>query len=1159
MGEISFKYDTHFKPIHEFSFKYWFEKSIEYSFAYQRYVAFSDTSIFNSPVAITKVATGLSQLYDLFVDKGSHSITYFSLIQSFNELKYDTKDETLSFTSKIKKETEYNNLCHITIPHLLMHMYSDIDFFKKANNWKLELLLQNVWFSMKNNLNIFENTYTLNKYTCMDIYQQKHLKYLFDKELSLYNIFGAKLQNKHTHKKILNVFKEQLLQYKIPITNVIQQINLYHSIYNDTITNSCDLAHNNNKMSNLLDIEELTNKEKQAQLASSHLLYKRYNDIDLLGLISSYKIPFNANKIKNFEPIIRPINKSFYQKEFCMYIYDSPLCIFDIDTFTTQERKYGFTIKSEQVYRSFKNLNTYKKEYNIIKLNNEINLYDEFLWLNTVKDNISNFSNIFLNKKVIQLQEYNDLYSLSIMHTNIKYLKEGHQIKKRSNQMSFNENIDFISKNSSMMTIRDSSVFNYKDNKKMDILFSSVWIDKESYSETLYEQQLMFSKNESMSTIYRKMQQFLKQKIITDAPDIESVIKYRIPVDYSNTLHSNFKGMIIPISKVRNQAYINSIDSKIRKLVKRGYLENSLSFSVIPKNSYIQTLDLFCDKQEHEAFLEYKNIHISKAKIHVAINKDKFITENPIDVCVEPQIWINKTEVNTFITDSIWIKKQANKAQIKNIIDASVTSRDTYCYNTLFVDKMPQVCYYDYGMTWADKSFLKTQLHQLHAIDKSNKSAIVLDCVSPFIKKEIDAFYNYGVFNDKIIKNSAIFKEMDTVQKLNKDCGLHPNDFGNWAWVYETPDPFDGINYGIDELLLPENDTRYEGFEDIIFNKETMMPRNPVKQIDENTFIAKYPIRHPLSSKYANVAVDYDKSAINFENYYGIEIRIMHTVFLKFYRIWQSKIFEFGTMTMVQSVKLILEYLYSWIMEYFPLEEIEQALRVFKLIRWYGESSIIQNSQYIVSYEYGTLESKLNTGECMIPNNLGPDNSTMYVDNKLGVIRNDPNLLRISNAYVEFYINNKKNTAFTFSLSNTIGSVNIYINEVLVDTISKSALNLTYELPYTGDINVVRIEKEAAHNLNATFYIGNIKIPNGTFKELSIDFDPTLKAGNKPLNEIAKKMIAAANLYDNREEVYDAIRKGNLGINELYKKLTEYWELHHQGKSKGKRLTIKEI
>jgi hypothetical protein len=266
---------------------------------------------------------------------------------------------------------------------------------------------------------------------------------------------------------------------------------------------------------------------------------------------------------------------------------------------------------------------------------------------------------------------------------------------------------------------------------------------------------------------------------------------------------------------------------------------------------------------------------------------------------------------------------------------------------------------------------------------------------------------------------------------------------------------------------------------------------------------------------------------------------------------------------MTQSVKLMLEYMYAWIMEYYPLEQTEQALRVLKLIRWYGETSIIQNSQYIVSYEYDTLYSKLNTGECLIPNDLDKDsNDTMYIDKHLGIIRNNPAYVGNTNdidAYVTFYIDNKKNSTFTFSLSNTIGSVNIYINDALVDTVSQSALNLTYKLPYTGDTNVVKIVKTAANNLNNKFFIGNIKVPNCTYKELNIEYDPTLKAGNKPLSDIAYKMVAYANIYEDREAIYEILRKSNLGNSEIYKHLLDYWNNHHSYKEKGKRLTIKEI
>ena len=72
MGEISFRYMRKYEPVYEAVFKYWFADSKEYSFAYQRYIALSDTSIFNDPVAISKVATGFYSLHDLFVDKVIH-------------------------------------------------------------------------------------------------------------------------------------------------------------------------------------------------------------------------------------------------------------------------------------------------------------------------------------------------------------------------------------------------------------------------------------------------------------------------------------------------------------------------------------------------------------------------------------------------------------------------------------------------------------------------------------------------------------------------------------------------------------------------------------------------------------------------------------------------------------------------------------------------------------------------------------------------------------------------------------------------------------------------------------------------------------------------------------------------------------------------------
>lgn len=1339
MGEISFNYGINTEPVHEVVFKYWFSESIEYSFAYQRYVAFSDASIFNSPVAITKVATGLSQLYDLFVDKKAHPVTYYNLMQNFDKVQRDTYDGIDISVDKLKKKTVKNkSLYRITRPYsFFLNMYlqglpihRNIPFVNKykfttlsKDNWQAQISQQDEWLGNEYILQVYENfgvdkmyDYTMSVYQKLyNLKREKFLKLqddacmstLFDNHLSIYDIFFVKmptfgmsiygnpaLQKRYANE--MNMFRDVImkppviqmnvldiyftksndiianripyisLQYPYLLhTNIIDQLYLHKNITRNTNDNGIlNLSGNDkNAVSNV--ILSMTPKSKSIIYNTDVSGEITYKSIGKFNILSGVKIPYNMDCLE-IESLINENDKGFYLQQYSAHLIDEPICYFDMDTFVLRQPKYVFSVENTSVILNSENVMTNNDLYQCFKVSHDMFTSDAY-WVYATSETLMTTQGVFVTKDnheatydtmqkflfknyqllqgiqkpvtvVLNNKTTGYLETTVFNDKNDKYLESLHQVflNKQQHNLSFTPMDEFVfkgnkqiglhdntwltktgkdlpwfwkdifvikdrasmvisdtdtnvSKDRKSFEIQDTGILLFKDGMSMDMetlsfvsvsksriglstekgmvyldkdshymnLFTQLWINKDGHQVSLYDQYFA-QKDGHVTSVYRKIQSFIKSKIFTQAPDFDTVIKNHIPTDYANTLYQNFSGMIIPISKVRHQAYIDTIDKMVQKVSQQGYLRQELSASVVPKDTYVQFVDLFCDKQEHKAYIDYRNSQISKVKMHGFIFKDEFVAKGPAYTHLEASIWTKKEVAHSFLGKEIWTEKKANKGQINDAINVTQDLKDVSSHDALFVDKLDQMCYYDYGMTWADKT-LEAQLHeQLHA-DKKIREAHMLDCISPFIKKQVDTFYDYGVFTHKLIRESSLFKQMEGIHRTARDTGIHPDDFGNWVWVYETPDPFDGLNYGIDELLLPENDTRYEHFEDIIFDKENMKPRNPVKEIDENTFIAKYPIRHPLTDKYANIAVDYDESAIDWENYYGIETRIVHTVFLKFYRIWQNKIFEFGTMTMVQSVKLMLEYLYAWIMEYFPVDEIEQALRVFKLIRWYGESSIIQNSQYIISYEYGLLESKLNTGTCLIPNNLGPNNLTMFVDSRLGVIRNDPTLLGSSNAYVEFYINNKKNTTFTFSLSNTVGSVNIYINDALVDTISRSALNLTYELPYTGDINVVKIEKEMAHNLNATFYIGNIKVPNGTFKELSIEFDPTLKAGNKPLNDIAKKMIAAANLYEDREEAYKVIRKGNLGVSEMYKKLSEYWELHHQDKLKGKRLTIKEV
>ena len=82
MGETKFNYTVNTGFKHELMFKYLYDNSVENSFAYQRYIALSDASVFNNPVAITKVATGFVRLHELFVDKNAHIVNYYNQLDS---------------------------------------------------------------------------------------------------------------------------------------------------------------------------------------------------------------------------------------------------------------------------------------------------------------------------------------------------------------------------------------------------------------------------------------------------------------------------------------------------------------------------------------------------------------------------------------------------------------------------------------------------------------------------------------------------------------------------------------------------------------------------------------------------------------------------------------------------------------------------------------------------------------------------------------------------------------------------------------------------------------------------------------------------------------------------------------------------------------------
>lgn len=1285
MGEIMFNYTVDNTPLkHEIMFKYWYNMSKEQSFSYQRFVALFDARTFNKPVAITKVATGLIDLHQLFVIQDGHSMllqsqNWINIRSSFepilssdvfgqniNHLASIPLDDSSNISFKpipgitdLERTTfgqNINNLARTplddsssiaTRPRVGMNSFERILFGNYGDiTINYERILFGKTYDMITNAkqHMFgekEWKMSIWKHDCMGSDEEITVNYehqnmmMYTDRISLTPLpmyIGTPFNN------TTNFFNnKEPNSIKVPTirpTNFIvdsfankireADVNFYENIYGISYGKISNFNHDFNVYVKEQDVVINRNSHIFRPIPYTNLFeyfYASYDDKilykfkhinlskDILkagygknistskDILKGYKDSedsaskdnMKAKITKNFFLYTDDINTSV-SPELLVFTFGKTSGYLSLDSFgITPNRVLNITTSNVSAsdggnptqdvpgwlgsQYGGKALSSIK--YTLVQDNGRKIFRPDLL--DGVYDNgrsgdfIPYIVSALDNGKELNRFTFKDLRAYKA-NNDFKVIPASFFVIKNSNKISlYSEKVIQIHKIANNIDIYEElfkSVWTHKESHKMHLGLQANWyykvkkdirntldgifVNKESHPFWMHDSGTNVNQVPKDIAIFQHGASVIKKHVLLSVDNnIDMVIKTALDVDFYGV--SGYDTLIIPISKIRKQSFIDRIDEMVNKLSKPVFITSQTFASAIPKPVGFPNLDLFFDKESHDVFVQYKNTFITKSKVHSAITDSEFISKIAKNINIYSDSFIVKLPVDAWIDDSLTFGKKIKKNVF--ITDKEISTLKlphiVSLYNDAFMDKLPELCYYTYG------SLIKKEKHDIIAeqhnlLHKINHDINVMDMSAAI--RPIREFYYNQVCHAEVFRNGGnpLYNQLDAIYRTYRETKILPNDFGNWAWVHEDPDAL-GDAYNIDELLLPEVDTRYEDFEDIIFDKKTLRPKNPVKKIDDTTFVCKYPIKHPLPR--------YSKTGIV---YLDVRAEIMHEIFLKFYRIWQSKLFEFSMMTMTQSVTKMLEYIYSWIMLYYPQDRVEEALRVFRQIRWYGEMAIIQNSQYIVSYEYDDLKSNLHTGTCSIPNDIDPDengniaNPTMIVDSQNAVIRNNPDLIGISDARVQFKVNVKKNTTFSFSLINTVGSVNIYIDDVLVDTLSTSKLNLTYTLNYTGKPIKIDIIKTRQNNLNNMFCIGNIIVAKGTFKELSIEFDPVLRAGNQPLDEMAKKMIQYANEHDDITDAYEHILKANVGVSEMYKRMVEYWEIHHQDKKKGKRLTIKQ-
>ena len=1260
MGKLSFRYRINPKPGHmNAAFRYDYENLTEYGLAYQRNAALSDASIFNSPVGITKIAAGLSDLRSLFTvtrtDKEASNRDNFEPVihrhglaskDGYGALVHKVRDDM-----KFYKEVYASGYSYLTGNKFEL-LFGSTDtifsselpiYFAKGDSIRMEIRHDILVSGETNYANMFPDRicsgdekrgeyYDFSRIssprTGQSEYENVYVKSPGPEFEILKDIFGW------TDKPEFEIIYQMPASTPRPIGNANETENAAKGEYKGFITNFVPIPQREliaNYPYKLISSKTTRYsgkfesfipsiiKDRVAEVFETDLCSKPIPKADVYDMLSSPSDDKITYDMDGLFYNVKSKGKTGY--------------FFNPDTFGIQETKYAIYTEDlhgkqheliafiEPDYDMFGNKDSSMNAHVFDKV--DAGVFNKYASVYQSVSASGDNGTASVSDSVHAAGGISDVLTTRTLIP-IKYTKNGRKVKTNSNV--------FFSKDNTMLVYFQKHAFGFKTSFNVAENSNDAYFQK--FRNGMFVKDKFVGGLKSARDVYRNRDGSFFSKILLEADDfrckefayksrtdIEFIDSgyfiHRLPYDLMEIQKENWQvfknphdfeimakgiwsythmdvkfdvsddvppkhenammnsvifvhrvvknmqtgNMIVPFSKLNNRAIIDHINEMVWKGAHdtSWLINQDMWATVMPKPTWVDDSIPWFDKAPVQTYIDYQNHWLTKVKLKSMISnslpsgnkngkeahtfRDNWVSKYAkYSDIYEPPIHAIKTPKYSDLFKDEWIRRDASKEL-------------HYPFTNEWLNKIVQINYYSYGLM-ADKDRRRDISILNNESAHREPKDIVLDFNSPVTRdSSIRTWFDEYLFTDRNIKDFSIGEPIEWLEKTRKKLGLHPDDVGNWAWVYETPDPLEPF-FGIDELLLPENDTRYENLKEIIFDKERMRPRNPVKIIDDTTFIAKYPIAHPSKNHFTDLAVDYDASAYKWENYYGVRTDIMYTCFLKYYRIWEVKMFEFSTMTMQQAVNQMLEYMYAWMVDYFSLEDLEGAFRVLRLIRWYGESAIIQNSQYLISYEYGILESKLTSGKCLVPNNLD-ENDTMFVDASKGVIRNNPAYIRNGPAYVEFYIDNKKNTTFTFSLSNSVGSVNIYINDELVDQRPFTAKNITYPLDTTGDTNIIRIEKPAAHNLNDTFYIGNIKVPDCGFKDLSIEFDPKLRAGNKPLDVVAKKMIKFAQLHENRDEVYDMMFKANLGVNEVYKRLLEYWELHHANKTKGKRLTIK--
>ena len=845
-------------------------------------------------------------------------------------------------------------------------------------------------------------------------------------------------------------------------------------------------------------------------------------------------------------------------------------------------------------------------EYEFLHKDRESFKIFEFTKAHKSKEKIDIFNQLFLGKSRTSIKPHIQLINLKYNNKSIKsydlislyknkmkfrtstfsrLAKTSNEFNKNNDQESLlarRFKFDLFDENIKLKTIKRH--YNYS-NKNIDILKKRYFGERNNNKFVKKNSTSLVINNTTIFSEMKNKNFEIINKLI-NMRDIPKNIEDYVPIIMCNKINKN-------ADIFYNTYYFNnsSFDFNIKDYSAKGQrysknfniLDNSRKADIKLKNFFTNYYNISANKYKKNTQLNYTYYFLNKNNKKYKTTNKTFLKKNKksIDFNNEP---INISNINiktNYFKEEYNLKTNAknyktlNNITISNIFKRVLPNSEFTWFSKLNTDvktgleskqffKSKNNYFYEYG-----KHFFKRINTNNYNIQDSVKAKIVKtagyeESISAKLKDKDCGNISEILFIDKKENLTKYFNELN-LNKNNKDICLEEHFYfdKNFVetyyddlklWISDKGakevymdlcghvgtysdsfgDQLKFLSGSVDELLLPQIDFDYSSFTKDIVN-ENGQPLKPIKIIDDRTFVSKYPTEMPVLPTKLGI------------EYIDVPVNVLVHILEVFYNIWHKKIFEFGNMDMKMATNRMLEYIASYMNLTMPEVNKKQCARIYRLIRWYCETAVINNSTYLITSHYKELDADIYSGNIKFKNST----PNMFI-NGLGALTNK---VTGENCYVEFYLDNPVDTEFEVFIGVVKGICNIYINDEIVDTFKNTNVKNTYDIEKGK--NIIKIELNCYDNSNGNIYITKFTVKELVFTHTTTEYRPQIGSGNRILDEVIKRASSVAQVLPNTQEYIQNCINGNMALTFTIEKLYEYFELHHSKKSKGKRLTIK--